>query len=492
MFEQAEKLFDEEKYDEALRLYEQLEEQNHAEAIYSIGWCYENGLAVEQDYGIAIAKYKKAYSLGHAKSAKRIGYCYEEGGYGVDQDIGEALSWFEKAASNGVTDIYHKIGTIYCDELNDQASGKAAFEKGVELGEADCLAGLGQWYLTNEHSIGTAWEYAEKADKAGSIIGTSMLHTIFTMMGKYEEAFDVAVKIVRRFNGKFEDKLTDIAAQAYQNDCGVETALNLAQKYYDGVDGKIYYTEASICISYAMKNMNDSISHEMHYNVVILASKLFLDPNSEVYNFGNAVTLLKEYIKYPDCKDEIKFMYAKCLYNAKESLYNPTEAKRIMDQLAKKGYADAVKFLQEMKPTANASSGAFKMVVDDTFTISGRGNVLTGTVENAGIAVGDSVDVMDESGEVIENAVAVLGIERLHKLIQKAEPSDAVGILLRLGLPKQVHRGCYLVKSAGAPKKAEMTPRQQYMAKGLCAHCGGSFKGLFSKKCSSCGKPKDY
>lgn len=37
MFDQAEKLFDEEKYDEALRLYEQLEEQNHAEAIYSIG-----------------------------------------------------------------------------------------------------------------------------------------------------------------------------------------------------------------------------------------------------------------------------------------------------------------------------------------------------------------------------------------------------------------------------------------------------------------------
>ena len=129
MFEQAEKLFDEEKYDEALRLYEQLEEQNHAEAIYSIGWCYENGLAVEQDYGIAIAKYKKAYSLGHAKSAKRIGYCYEEGGYGVDQDISEALSWFEKAASNGVTDIYHKIGTIYCDELNDLASGKQLSKK---------------------------------------------------------------------------------------------------------------------------------------------------------------------------------------------------------------------------------------------------------------------------------------------------------------------------------------------------------------------------
>jgi len=27
---------------------------------------------------------------------------------------------------------------------------------------------------------------------------------------------------------------------------------------------------------------------------------------------------------------------------------------------------------------------------------------------------------------------------------------------------------------------------------GLCQHCGGEFKGLFSKKCASCGKPKDY
>lgn len=27
---------------------------------------------------------------------------------------------------------------------------------------------------------------------------------------------------------------------------------------------------------------------------------------------------------------------------------------------------------------------------------------------------------------------------------------------------------------------------------GLCQHCGGELKGLFSKKCVSCGKPKDY
>lgn len=31
-----------------------------------------------------------------------------------------------------------------------------------------------------------------------------------------------------------------------------------------------------------------------------------------------------------------------------------------------------------------------------------------------------------------------------------------------------------------------------YRFKGLCQHCGGNFKGTLKKKCSSCGKPKDY
>mgnify|MGYP003304648897 CR=1 FL=1 len=32
----------------------------------------------------------------------------------------------------------------------------------------------------------------------------------------------------------------------------------------------------------------------------------------------------------------------------------------------------------------------------------------------------------------------------------------------------------------------------QYRSQGRCQHCGGEFKGLFSKKCARCGKPKDY
>ena len=35
-------------------------------------------------------------------------------------------------------------------------------------------------------------------------------------------------------------------------------------------------------------------------------------------------------------------------------------------------------------------------------------------------------------------------------------------------------------------------PRPERRAKKLCQHCGGKFKGIFSKKCKSCGKKKDY
>ena len=42
-------------------------------------------------------------------------------------------------------------------------------------------------------------------------------------------------------------------------------------------------------------------------------------------------------------------------------------------------------------------------------------------------------------------------------------------------------------------KKKEMERvAEQRRREGLCPYCGGTFKGLFTKKCSNCGKPKDY
>ena len=149
--------------------------------------------------------------------------------------------------------------------------------------------------------------------------------------------------------------------------------------------------------------------------------------------------------------------------------------------------SEANEYVRNVKPKTTVYAGGFKLVVEDIFNITGRGNVLTGTVENASVSLGDNVDVFCENGKLIEGSVAVIGIEYLRELVKKAYPGDHVSILLRLGSPELVHKDCYLLKASG-----ELAPRQQYMAKGVCAHCGGSFKGIFSKKCSVCGKPKDY
>ena len=41
-------------------------------------------------------------------------------------------------------------------------------------------------------------------------------------------------------------------------------------------------------------------------------------------------------------------------------------------------------------------------------------------------------------------------------------------------------------------RREETARQEQWRNAGLCQHCGGALKGLFGKKCVSCGRPKDY
>lgn len=41
-------------------------------------------------------------------------------------------------------------------------------------------------------------------------------------------------------------------------------------------------------------------------------------------------------------------------------------------------------------------------------------------------------------------------------------------------------------------EEAEQKRKNEWRTKGLCQYCGGALKGLFTKKCQKCGKPKDY
>ena len=81
----------------------------------------------------------------------------------------------------------------------------------------------------------------------------------------------------------------------------------------------------------------------------------------------------------------------------------------------------------------------FLMPIEDVFTISGRGTVVTGRVERGRVKVGDKVQIVGLSDEKKETTVT--GTEMFHKTLEYAEAGDNVGCLLRGITKKEVERG---------------------------------------------------
>ena len=98
-----------------------------------------------------------------------------------------------------------------------------------------------------------------------------------------------------------------------------------------------------------------------------------------------------------------------------------------------------------IKTPDRAADKPFLMPIEDVFTISGRGTVVTGRVERGIVKVGDKVEIVGIK-ETVESVVT--GTEMFHKTLEYAEAGDNVGCLLRGIAKKDVERGQVLA----APK----------------------------------------
>ena len=85
----------------------------------------------------------------------------------------------------------------------------------------------------------------------------------------------------------------------------------------------------------------------------------------------------------------------------------------------------------------------FLMPVEDVFSIKGRGTVVTGRVERGVVKPGDEIEIV---GIKDTTKTTVTGVEMFHKLLDQAEPGDAVGTLLRGVEREDVERGQVLAK----------------------------------------------
>jgi elongation factor Tu len=85
----------------------------------------------------------------------------------------------------------------------------------------------------------------------------------------------------------------------------------------------------------------------------------------------------------------------------------------------------------------------FLMPVEDVFSIKGRGTVVTGRVVRGVVKPGDEIEIV---GIKETTKTTVTGVEMFHKLLDEAEPGDAVGTLLRGVEREDVERGQVLAK----------------------------------------------
>ena len=87
--------------------------------------------------------------------------------------------------------------------------------------------------------------------------------------------------------------------------------------------------------------------------------------------------------------------------------------------------------------------GAYLMPVEDVFSISGRGTVVTGRIERGIIKVGEEIEIV---GIKATQKTVCTGVEMFRKLLDQGEAGDNVGVLLRGTKREDVERGQVLAK----------------------------------------------
>jgi elongation factor Tu len=102
-----------------------------------------------------------------------------------------------------------------------------------------------------------------------------------------------------------------------------------------------------------------------------------------------------------------------------------------------------------------ALDGTFLMPVEDVFSISGRGTVVTGRIERGVVRVGDEIEIVGLKPTL---KTTCTGVEMFRKLLDQGQAGDNVGVLLRGTKREEVERGQVLAKPGS------ITPHTKFAA----------------------------
>ncbi len=106
--------------------------------------------------------------------------------------------------------------------------------------------------------------------------------------------------------------------------------------------------------------------------------------------------------------------------------------------------------------------GAFLMPVEDVFSISGRGTVVTGRVERGVVKVGEEIEIV---GLKPTDKTVCTGVEMFRKLLDQGQAGDNVGVLLRGTKREEVERGQVLAKPGSITPHTKFTAEIYILSK---------------------------
>ncbi|ABC63733.1 elongation factor Tu [Erythrobacter litoralis] len=133
------------------------------------------------------------------------------------------------------------------------------------------------------------------------------------------------------------------------------------------------------------------------------------------------------------------------------------------DNIGKESIVELMKAVDEHIPQPERPVDQdFLMPIEDVFSISGRGTVVTGRVETGVVNVGDEVEIV---GIKDTTKTTVTGVEMFRKLLDRGEAGDNIGALIRGVGREDVERGQVLAKPGSVTPHTEFSAEVYVLSK---------------------------
>ncbi len=133
------------------------------------------------------------------------------------------------------------------------------------------------------------------------------------------------------------------------------------------------------------------------------------------------------------------------------------------DNIGKESVIALIKAVDEFIPQPDRPvDKPFLMPIEDVFSISGRGTVVTGRIETGIVNVGDEVEIV---GIKDTKKTVVTGVEMFRKLLDRGEAGDNVGALIRGVAREEVERGQVLCKPGSVSPHTEFAAEVYVLSK---------------------------